>query len=535
MPNLENYTAELERFKNTYNMPNYDLNELATSEQSFKYVNDIITKGTIGSSPADQFIDLATKTLYLYFEANTNINANGKYLSSFPKNFLKDFDKLADAKYRSEFDGDDIPERKPFAGASKTAIKRAFAKSMADMNKPLPTLWKDRLKKGSAADINNLITTTMNIMEINDNPNADKTGFEDKIVTVVAAHEALKQLRKSREGIIGWFWKLFNGERNNAEEVALDIFEKQVGRLSANNYDVNKIAADLTGKTVFGLEVEGANKAKEAQPDIAQTVNEEKKVENTNIKEPILNINLDNVAKKENTKSVDNKAEADRIAQAKKKEDAALKAIRSRKSEGKVKSLDDAQDLLDDSDINDEINEKYEEYLEKSSSFMKTMAFKAWKTEIKTILPTNWENFAKATKQDQKNAAMREFAFNMFKTSFNSIAYDIDDLSITEQIVAAQKMTDAALKAYTPADSESKYAEYSDNYFVKHATIDDFKKLTKSFKLDKNIEDIISESKAELIPQNLSIPSLSETSNATNQSQKIDETKIDNPNIAKNK
>ena len=41
----------------------------------------------------------------------------------------------------------------------------------------------------------------------------------------------------------------------------MNIFETMVNELRGLNYDVDKIAADLTSKTIFGLEAEGTAKA----------------------------------------------------------------------------------------------------------------------------------------------------------------------------------------------------------------------------------------------------------------------------------
>lgn len=287
MPNSKDYAAELKDFQRKYNLPDYDLNTLASLDKKFYYLNNFLTNDTAGHDPASEFTSWLGKTLSVYFERNTTANDSGKYMSSFkPKEFLTDFDRLADAKYRSELKEYDEHERKKYAGARNRDIKRVLTNSLKDMNKTLPTMWKDKLKKGTIKAID-LQAHTMNIMDIVRNPQADKTGLDEKITTVVAAHEALKQLRESRKGIIGWFWKQFNKDRNEIEKVSLGIFETAVNELRDNGYDVDKIAADLTGKTVLGLEVEGA--ARDAtQPNAAEAVNEAPIPQKTNISIPDL-------------------------------------------------------------------------------------------------------------------------------------------------------------------------------------------------------------------------------------------------------
>jgi hypothetical protein len=131
---------------------------------------------------------------------------------------------------------------------------------------------------------NDLLLTTRNVMDSMDSViQSNDAPFEDRIINVVAAYEAMKQVRESRKGFWGWLWKFIFRERNEIEQTNLETFESQVNRLRNEGYPVDEIAADLTGKTVLGLEVESATKARETQPEVVSTVNEEKKVENENV------------------------------------------------------------------------------------------------------------------------------------------------------------------------------------------------------------------------------------------------------------
>ena len=123
MPNEKIYTNELERFRNKYNMPEYDLKTLMEIDQKFRYVNEFLNKGSIENGRAPQFINLMSRTLGMCFEANTNVKANGKYIF-YPQEFLRDFEKLASAKYYSEFKGGEIIQRKKYDGARKRDIKQ---------------------------------------------------------------------------------------------------------------------------------------------------------------------------------------------------------------------------------------------------------------------------------------------------------------------------------------------------------------------------------------------------------------------------
>ena len=44
-----------------------------------------------------------------------------------------------------------------------------------------------------------------------------------------------------------------------------------------------------------------------------------------------------------------------------------------------------------------------------------------------------------------------------------------ENLSTADKIIAVQKITNLWLNTYSPVASDSSYAEYGDNYFVKHA------------------------------------------------------------------
>ena len=255
MPNPQNYTTELERFKKKYNMPEYDLDKLVAVDQKFRYVNDFLNKDAAGDNAVTQFINLMSRTLGMCFEANTNVKANGKY-RFYPQEFLKDFEKLASAKYHSELRDGEAPQRKKYAGARTRQLKQVLINNFAELNKTLPTLWAEKLKKGTMTQ-NDLLLTTRNVMDSMDSViQSNDAPFEDRIINVVAAYETMKQIRESRTGFWGWLWKFIFRERNEIEQTNLETFESQVNRLREQGYPVDKIAEDLTGKTVLGLEVE---------------------------------------------------------------------------------------------------------------------------------------------------------------------------------------------------------------------------------------------------------------------------------------
>lgn len=255
MPNPQIYTTELERFRKKYNMPEYDLKALESVDHNFQHLNNFLFESSASANPAAQFVNWATRTMGMCFEAKTSLRKDGKYMFN-PQDFLRDFEKLASAKYFSELSDGEEPTRKRYAGVKKRELKNILINNLEDMNKTLPTLWAEKLKKGTMTQ-NELLLTAGNVMDNMDNViKSNDVPLEDQIINVVAAYETMKQVRESRTGFWGWLWKFIFRERNEIEETNLNVFESQVNRLREKGYPVDKIAAEITGKTVLGLEVE---------------------------------------------------------------------------------------------------------------------------------------------------------------------------------------------------------------------------------------------------------------------------------------
>lgn len=264
MPNPTLYTDALSTFTQKYGLKDYDYAELATVQEKFSYMDEFILNTPTGRGPAGLFTALAAKTASLYFKNATELNAEGKYMSSFNiGDFLKDFDDLAQAKYESELEEGQKSTREKFAGADMKQISRALAKDYAKTNKTLPTLWFERLdsKKMSVDQIQGI---TNNAIDNLFAENADMNEMQGQLVNVVAAHEAMRQLRESRSGFIGFFWKLFHRDLNAQEEEYMNSLTDTVNELKNSGYDVDKVRNELTSKTVMGKSVKGEAKAKKA-------------------------------------------------------------------------------------------------------------------------------------------------------------------------------------------------------------------------------------------------------------------------------
>ena len=84
--------------------------------------------------------------------------------------------------------------------------------------------------------------------------NANKEELGNELKSIVAAREAMRELRESRKGLVGFFWKLFNSEQNNQEKDLLGLLERSVTEPQGSpyNYDVNGIFHEATRETPWG-------------------------------------------------------------------------------------------------------------------------------------------------------------------------------------------------------------------------------------------------------------------------------------------
>lgn len=275
MANKEIYTNELAAFNKKYNLKDYDLEELQGFDNRFRDLGNFLTDGVVGSTPKDQYIDWAAKTLKEVLETNSQFNEKGEYLPSFNlKRFVKDFEKLAKAQYLSTLEEGQQPNRKDYAGASLEDLGKRFSRETKNLNKSLPTLWKERLKTG-AMSMEDLQTATFNAVTTMFGHEGDKAEMDGNLTNVVAAYEAMKQLRASRKGVIGWFWKLFNRERNGYEEAYMLQLESHLDSLKEKGYEIDDKSKALTGKTIMGIGLKTAEKAKETQPKEVEKAKEE--------------------------------------------------------------------------------------------------------------------------------------------------------------------------------------------------------------------------------------------------------------------
>ena len=104
---------------------------------------------------------------------------------------------------------------------------------------------------------------------------ADKSKMDGELTTMVAACEAMKQLRESRSGIWGWFWKvIFRREQNRQEKALLFELETKVETLRARKYDVDAKKTEVTLNAAVISKAKTVEKPQEIQPENVKNVQE---------------------------------------------------------------------------------------------------------------------------------------------------------------------------------------------------------------------------------------------------------------------
>lgn len=267
---MANYEQALEIFKQEWNLPTFDLQQVASSVHALRFADSFLTGASVDNSNAGQFVKWFSRTLSIYFATNTAPNQDGKYMSSFDaQDFYDSFKLLVQAKYDADAEEKGVVPlqvSEVITDNQKKAIQTAIANGKRSYKKTLPTLWQEGLKDGSI-NMQNLQTITSNSFD-----NVDKKYYVNAnemagdLTNILAAREAMKQLRASRSGIWGWLWKvIFNRAQNRQEKEYLQQLESQIKTLTEKGYKMDKMATNLIEKTVFGKDVNAKAETVETQ------------------------------------------------------------------------------------------------------------------------------------------------------------------------------------------------------------------------------------------------------------------------------
>ena len=276
---MANYEQVLEDFRQQWNLPAYNLNRIAESVQALRFADSFLKGSSSDNSPATQYKKWFSRTLSIYFSANTTPNENGKYMSSFDAQaFYDSFKNLVQAKYDADAEerGEEPLQVEDVTNGQKQSLENIIANCKRNYKKTLPALWYENLKKGTM-DMQNLQNITSNSFDVMGKKwYADANEMAGELTNMVAAREAMQQLRASRSGVLGWLWKvIFNRTQNRQEKEYLQQLNNQISALTEKGYLLDGITRTLTEKTVFGKDVNAKTETMRTQDKKAQKTKED--------------------------------------------------------------------------------------------------------------------------------------------------------------------------------------------------------------------------------------------------------------------
>ena len=305
------YQGQLKEFNDKYGMKGFDLQEMAKVDKKFRYVNEFLMNSSVDGA-ANQFINWLSKTMKNYFEKHSQVSSDWKkYLSKFhSQEFVDDFEKVAKAAYLSQLGSDQNPNREIYAGAKKKSIALAIAPYVQEINKPLPTVWMERMKKGTM-DVTEIQELCVNLTSTLGKHLDQKATMMEEFTRIVAAREAVRQLRESRpHGFLGAIWWLFNFRINGREKACLEALNTCISTWEAQQFNTGKVLSELMGKTALGRPVNAVEKVNQLNPKEVGQIQEAPAM--NEIKQEVAVPQMDPVAKQldETLKKVDSSAMA---------------------------------------------------------------------------------------------------------------------------------------------------------------------------------------------------------------------------------
>ena len=277
---MANYEQVLEDFRQQWNLPpTYNLNRIAESVQALRFADSFLKGSSSDNSPATQYKKWFSRTLSIYFSANTTPNENGKYMSSFDAQaFYNSFKNLVQAKYDADAKerGEEPSQVEDVTNGQKQSLENIIANCKRNYKKTLPALWYENLKNGTM-DMQNLQNITSSSFNVVDKKwYVDANVMAGELTNILAAREAMQQLRASRSGVWGWLWKvIFNRTQNRQEKEYLQQLNNQISALTEKGYLLDGITRTLTEKTVFGKDVNAKTETMRTQDKKAQKTKED--------------------------------------------------------------------------------------------------------------------------------------------------------------------------------------------------------------------------------------------------------------------
>ena len=406
------YEGQLKEFNEKYGMAGYDLKQTAKIDEKFRIVNNFLMKDSI-DGPSGQFIDWLSKIMKSYFEKHSQFSSDWKKnLSKFhTQEFVDDFEKVAKAKYLSELVEGQEPNRKPYAGAKNKNIATVIAPYIQEINKPLPTVWKERMKKGTM-DVTEIQELCVNLTDGLAKNLDQKATMMEGFTRIVAAREAVRQLRESRpRGILGALWWLFNFRINGRERDCLETLNTCITTWEAKQFNTEKVLGELMGKTALGRPVNSAEKASQPQAQETEQIQNESSV----------NAEVNNAQKQE---------------------------VKAPQMDPVAQQLGETLKNVDAYAMGQELHEKLP--ANGQMDFMRTMGFQTlWKTASKNIGQINADfDSAIATGADPK-AEMEHVVRKLFVDAFKAVKSWGDYSQMEDKIEATKIMAQTMLERHT--------------------------------------------------------------------------------------
>ncbi len=500
MANPNIYNDALNKFRAEYNLPDYDLEKEIAADNVTRFFNN----KSIGAS-AQQYERLAANAALKYFESSTTFQKTGtKQLKGFDHSkFIADFEALMQARYDSKLeDGVEAEKRTPFDGSDKEKLKIAINASANKVNKPLAELWADKLISGTYKfkDLNSIVAVQSNtLFAAKEKTEENVRIFRD----LVASREAVRELRASRKGIRGFFWRLFNREQNKQEKDLLASLDSQINQLGElKGYDVNSALHDATNITTWGKDLFERSNAVDLSIDKREPekfpINEEEEKEN------LKNIRLDSDRVKEWEQiQAENQRKIEELSVPIEQDEPskAFKLARSLEDKPPVENSENSEKAFSnwfekrEATLKSSIKEQLEEIayplIEDKNNMKLAQVENIQKLYQSMALPFNYicedaqnpnmtpEEFHKSVHQHLSSA------FGIIIGRLNNISRESgEEVDIKQNFVNAAKIFEMGFKAYAPKEAfpEGSYEKYANDYILNLDIVGDhFDKYADSF------------------------------------------------------
>lgn len=488
MPDPKIYTKQLETFNFYYSLTDFSIEKLEIVDKKFRNLDRFLgmPSSNNSSEPFESWVDRA---LGVYVDAKTSLREldwQGADLTQFDiEKFLAEFDKLADARFRSTLPEDSNAKRKPYAGADKNKILARLQTTLQGYNKTLPDLWTERMKSDAMNVDAMRAVTDAEYQTLTDSNALLIDSRSPRVTNVLAAYETMLRIRPTR----GFWWKLFNFRINSREKEYIKTLKSQIQELQRKGFDM-EYANEKLYTTVLGQKVEAPKKTQEAQPNSQK---EDLKKQKTNTKKP------------------------------------------SKKMAPVSETLKEKMVPKTYMDLKKMFNKRDPDFLPfPSSHFLNHMVEMTLEAVIEDLPEANKEFDEQITANVTPQEAMETYALRIFSVAFTGTdagAYD----NLTDRIVATQKMTDEILKAYSPCalDPEG-LKEFTNAYAVKHSDQIVEAMKDKVYPREKElVESAFNDAKAifGFVRANISINNEDEANIKTSQQIKPETKSINKPNL----